>query len=83
MKTDYVDLFMLFMMKGVPSGAKELMEKKKKEGKVRLVGFSSHLGNDEGVAQSITMGWIDVLMVTYNYQAKPTAMPGRIEKAML
>lgn len=67
MKTDYVDLFMLSMMQGVPSGAKELMEKKKKEGKVKLVGFSSHLGNDQVVAESIKMGWIDVLMITYNY----------------
>lgn len=67
MKTDYVDLFMLSMMQGVPSGAKELMEKKKKEGKVKLVGFSSHLGNDQVVAQSIAMGWVDVLMITYNY----------------
>jgi uncharacterized protein len=67
MKTDYVDLFMLSMMKGVPAGAKELMEKKKKEGKVKLVGFSSHLGTDQVVAESIKMGWIDVLMVTYNY----------------
>lgn len=67
MKTDYIDLFMLSMMKGVPEGAKELMEKKKKEGKVRLVGFSSHLGNDQVVAQSIAMGWVDVLMITYNY----------------
>jgi uncharacterized protein len=67
MKTNYVDLFMLSMMKGVPAGAKELMEKKKKEGKVKLVGFSSHLGTDQVVAESIKMGWIDVLMVTYNY----------------
>ncbi|MBN1626713.1 MAG: aldo/keto reductase [Deltaproteobacteria bacterium] len=67
MKTDYVDLYMLSMMKGVPTGAKELMEKFKKEGKVKLVGFSSHLGNDQVVAQSIAMGWVDVLMITYNY----------------
>jgi uncharacterized protein len=67
MKTDYVDLFMLSMMQGVPTGAKELMEKKKKEGKIKLVGFSSHLGNDQVVAQSIAMGWVDVLMITYNY----------------
>jgi len=67
MKTDYVDLFMLSMMEGVPAGAKELMEKKKNEGKVKLVGFSSHLGNDKVVAQSIAMGWVDVLMITYNY----------------
>lgn len=67
MKTDYVDLYMLSMMQGVPTGAKELMEEFKKEGKVRLVGFSSHLGNDQVVAQSIAMGWVDVLMITYNY----------------
>jgi uncharacterized protein len=67
MKTDYVDLFMLSMMSGIPAGAKELLEKKKKEGKVKLVGFSSHLGTDQVVAESIKMGWIDVLMITYNY----------------
>jgi uncharacterized protein len=67
MQTNYVDLFMLSMMSGVPAGAKELMEKMKKEGKVKLVGFSSHLGNDQVVAESIKMGWVDVLMITYNY----------------
>lgn len=67
MKTDYVDLYMLSMMQGVPTGAKEMMEEFKKEGKVKLVGFSSHLGNDQVVAQSIALGWVDVLMITYNY----------------
>ena len=70
MQTDYLDLFLLTGMRGLenlPSGVKTMVEKKKKEGKIKLFGFSTHLGNDQIVAQSIAMGWIDALMLTYNY----------------
>lgn len=71
MNTDYIDLYLLTGVKGslstLPAGIKEMMEKKKKEGKIKLFGFSSHLGNDQIVADAIELGWVDALMITYNY----------------
>jgi len=71
MNTDYLDLFLLTEIKNglgnLPSGLKEMVEKKKKEGKIKLFGFSSHLANDKIVADSIALGWVDALMITYNY----------------
>jgi uncharacterized protein len=70
MKTDYIDLFLLTLMPNVdrlPDDLRTLMEQKKKAGKIRAVGFSSHLGNDKVVDKAVAMGWIDALMVTYNY----------------
>jgi uncharacterized protein len=70
MKTDYIDLFLLTLMPNVdklPDDLKTLMEQKKKEGKVRAVGFSGHLANEKIVDKAAAMGWIDALMITYNY----------------
>lgn len=70
MQTDYIDLFLLTLMPKMdkfPDGLKALIEKKKREGKIKLVGFSGHLENDRVVAKAVDMGWIDALMITYNY----------------
>jgi len=70
MKTDYIDLYLLTLLPNVdklPDDLKTLVEKKKKEGKIKAVGFSGHLGNDKIVDKAVTMGWIDALMITYNY----------------
>ena len=70
MKTDYIDLYLLTLMQNVdklPDELKTLVEKKKKEGKIKAVGFSGHLGNDKIVDKAVNMGWIDALMITYNY----------------
>lgn len=71
MNTDYIDLYLLTGvrngLKNLTPGIKEMVEKKKKEGKIKLFGFSSHLGNDQIVADAVELGWIDGLMLTYNY----------------
>ena len=70
MKTDYIDLYLLTLLPNVdnlPNELKMLIEKKKKEGRIRAVGFSGHLMNDKVVDKAVTMGWIDALMITYNY----------------
>jgi len=71
MNTDYVDLYMLTGLgndvKNLSSDVRTLIEKKKKEGKIKLFGFSSHLANDQVIADSLALGWIDALMITYNY----------------
>lgn len=71
MNTNYIDLYLLTGVrdgiKSLPPGVKEMVEKKKKEGKIKLFGFSSHLGNDRIVAEAVEAGWIDGLMLTYNY----------------
>ena len=70
MQTNYIDLYLLTLMPNVdklPDSLKTLMEKKKNEGKIKAVGFSGHLGNDKIVDKAVAMGWIDALMITYNY----------------
>jgi len=70
MQTDYIDLYLLTLLPNVdnlPDELKTLIETKKREGKIRAVGFSGHLENDQVVAKAVNMGWIDALMITYNY----------------
>jgi uncharacterized protein len=71
MNTDYIDLYMLTGLgndvKNLSSEVRTLIENKKKEGKIKLFGFSSHLANDQVIADSLALGWIDALMITYNY----------------
>jgi predicted aldo/keto reductase-like oxidoreductase len=70
MKTDYVDAFLFH---NVNSGEKltpdiqKWAEQKKKEGKIRLFGFSTHTKSDELLRHAASLGWIDAIMLTYNY----------------
>jgi aryl-alcohol dehydrogenase-like predicted oxidoreductase len=72
MNTDYVDLYLLH---GVSDARRELTpaikawaEKSKREGKIRLFGFSAHKNMEEGMFTAAELGWIDGLMVSYNYR---------------
>jgi predicted aldo/keto reductase-like oxidoreductase len=47
-------------------------EKKKAEGKIRLIGFSSHRNMEECMMGAAKLGWIDGIMVTYNYRLMHT-----------
>lgn len=70
MHTDYLDLFLLTgraSVEDISPELKNIVEKKKKEGKIKLFGFSSHRDNEQAMARSIALGWIDALMIMYNY----------------
>lgn len=71
MQTDYLDLFLFHnvnTMDYLTPEIKKMAEKKKKEGKINLFGISTHLFNgDQFLSEVATMGWIDAIMLTYNY----------------
>ncbi|MBN1625788.1 MAG: aldo/keto reductase [Deltaproteobacteria bacterium] len=71
MNTDYIDLFHYFNINTPDMFTPEirkLAEQKKKEGKIRLFGLSSHLFNgDQFLSQVAEAGWFDAVMVVVNY----------------
>ena len=75
MQTDYIDLY---FMHSVRSGSeltnekKAWAEKKKAEGKIRLFGFSTHSNMEESMLAASGLGWIDGIMMRYNYRLMHT-----------
>jgi predicted aldo/keto reductase-like oxidoreductase len=71
MRTDYLDLFLFHNISTVENLTPEIMklaEQKKKEGKIKLFGISTHLfSGDQFLSEVATMDWIDAIMLTYNY----------------
>ena len=55
-------------------------EKKKAEGKIRFIGFSAHSNMEECMMGAAKLGWIDGIMVSYNYRLMHTeAMKRAVE----
>lgn len=75
LKTDHVDLFFLHGL-GSPDALnadiKAWAEKTKASGKIRFFGFSTH-GNMENMLQAAAkLGWIDGIMLKYDYRLMQT-----------
>jgi len=71
MKTDYIDLYFLHSVRRpdqLDDDLKSWAEKKKAEGKIRLFGFSTHSNMEECLLGASKLGWIDGIMMTYNYR---------------
>jgi len=71
MKTDYIDLYFLHSVRRtdqLDNEIKSWAEKKKAEGKIRLFGFSTHSNMEECMLGGSKLGWIDGIMMTYNYR---------------
>jgi len=72
MKTSYVDLFMIHHVTDVKeeltSDARRWAEKMKADGKIRLFGFSSHKNMETCMLEAARLGWIDGIMISYNYR---------------
>jgi len=72
MNTSYVDLYFIHYVKDVKDeltpGVKAWAEKAKKEGKIRLFGFSAHKNMEESMLAAAKLGWIDGIMMSYNYR---------------
>ena len=71
MQTDYVDLFLVHGISGIDEmdpETKVWAEKKKSEGKIRFFGFSTHSNMEECLLGAADLGWIDGIMMTYNYR---------------
>lgn len=84
MKTDYVDLYFMHGMDDISQvnrpEVKAWAEAAKKSGKIRLFGFSTHKNMEPLMTESAKLGWIDGIMMTYNYRnmAQP-AMQAAVE----
>ena len=71
MQTDYVDLFFVHGISGIDAmdqQTKAWAEKKKSEGKIRFFGFSTHSNMEACLLGAAKLGWIDGIMMTYNYR---------------
>jgi len=71
MQTDYIDLYFLHSVRRtgqLDDEIKSWAEKKKAEGKIRLFGFSTHSNMAECMLGASKLGWIDGIMMRYNYR---------------
>jgi len=71
MRTDYIDLYFLHSVRKIgqlDDGIKSWAEKKKAEGKIRMFGFSTHGNMEECMLGASKLGWIDGIMMRYNYR---------------
>lgn len=71
MKTDCVDLFFFHGIDNISAIEKPEMkawaENAKKAGKIRFVGFSTHTNMEQCLLGTPKLGWVDGIMLTYNY----------------
>ncbi|MGD9300688.1 MAG: aldo/keto reductase [Desulfobacterales bacterium] len=75
MKTDYIDLYFLHAVRRagqLDDDIKAWAEKKKAQGKIRLFGFSTHSNMEECMLGASKLGWIDGIMMRYNYRRMHT-----------
>jgi predicted aldo/keto reductase-like oxidoreductase len=75
LKTDYIDLFFVHGISGISEiddETKRWAEKAKSEGKIRFFGFSTHSNMQECLLDASKLGWIDGIMMTYNYRLMHT-----------
>ena len=72
MNTSYVDMYFIHYVKDVKdeltSDVKAWAEKAKAAGKIRLFGFSAHKNMENSMLAAATLGWIDGIMMSYNYR---------------
>jgi len=72
MNTSYVDLFFIHYVKNVKKSltaeVKAWAEKAKAEGKIRFFGFSTHKNMENTMLAGAKLGWIDGIMMSYNYR---------------
>lgn len=89
LKTSYVDMYFLhgindFHGRLTPE-VKKWVEKRKAETTIRFFGFSAHSNVEEGLETAAGLGWIDGIMMSYNYRTMGTdrmkAAIGACEKA--
>jgi predicted aldo/keto reductase-like oxidoreductase len=75
MKTDYIDLYFVHGIRRIDElnkDTKSWAEKAKAAGKIRLFGFSTHSNMEECMLGAAELGWLDGIMMTYNYRLMHT-----------
>ena len=72
LNTTYVDMYLIHYVsdvkKEMTEDVKAWAEKAKAEGKIRLIGFSTHKNMENCMLDAAKLGWIDGIMMSYNYR---------------
>ena len=71
MQTDYVDLYFVHGLSSIDelnSDTRAWAERAKADGKIRLFGFSTHRNMEDCMLAAASLGWIDGIMMSYNYR---------------
>ena len=72
MNTSYVDMYFISYVSNVKKeltdAVKAWAEKAKAEGKIRFFGFSAHKNMENSMLAAAKLGWIDGIMMSYNYR---------------
>jgi uncharacterized protein len=85
LQTDYVDLYFLHMVSDIADldrpEIKRWAQQAKASGKIKLFGFSTHRNMEQVLYQAAPLGWIDGIMMTYNYRIMHTESMDRAVEA--
>ena len=72
MNTSYVDMYFISYVsnakKELTEAVKAWAEKTKSKGKIRFFGFSAHKNMESSMLEAAKLGWIDGIMMSYNYR---------------
>ncbi len=75
MKTDYIDLYFIHGLSDIGelnAETRRWVERAKAEGKIKLFGFSTHKNMEKCMTAAAKLGWIDGIMVSYNFRLMDT-----------
>jgi hypothetical protein len=72
MNTSYIDMYLLHYVsdvgKELTPEVKAWAERAKSKGIIRLFGFSAHKNMDASMLAAAKLGWVDGIMMSYNYR---------------
>ncbi len=71
LNTDYLDLYFvhgIYSIDELDDSTRAWAAKAKAAGKIRFFGFSTHSNMEECLLEGAKLGWIDGIMMTYNYR---------------
>ncbi|MGB5985930.1 MAG: aldo/keto reductase [Desulfobacterales bacterium] len=71
MQTDTIDLYLLHGIRSARDLDDEIRvwaEQAKSAGKIKLFGFSTHSNMERCLSDAAQLGWVDGIMMTYNYR---------------
>jgi predicted aldo/keto reductase-like oxidoreductase len=75
MRTDYIDLFFIHGISDISEindDTRIWAENAKSEGMIRLFGFSTHSNMENCLLGAAKLGWVDGIMMTYNFRLMHT-----------
>jgi predicted aldo/keto reductase-like oxidoreductase len=71
MNTEYIDLYFIHGIRDIDelnNETKAWAQRAKSKGKIRFFGFSTHSNMEECLLGAAKLGWIDGIMMSYNYR---------------